>query len=317
MFKKSGGVSDGASGGSVGGGNSEGEKNNPPEGESKVKQKMKTVSQLEILEKTCAMEMYPSEATRAKLSVQFRLSDRQLHMWFCHRRLKYRKVPPLKQQRKDSTLPGSVNGANYKELAAKPDVDGFLVGGTSLKEIQRGCTGDACCVMRLRSCGAIIVGETNMHELGTGLSGINPCYRTNRNSYDPNKITGGSSNGSAAIVSARLCPVALGVDGGGSVWMPASLCGVVGFKLTFGCIPHLGGDGCFMGIWLFLLKVLKTPMKLLDSTRCGFPRASMMSLVHPLSTGSASKFYKCFDGELHFPCSWLFRVLCQVKSKSG
>ncbi|XWS27588.1 hypothetical protein CRYUN_Cryun26dG0129200 [Craigia yunnanensis] len=65
---------------------------------------MKTASQLEILEKTCAMEMYPSEATQAELSVQLSLSDRQLQMWFYHRRFKDRKATPLKRQRKDSRL---------------------------------------------------------------------------------------------------------------------------------------------------------------------------------------------------------------------
>ncbi|XVE83418.1 hypothetical protein DITRI_Ditri16bG0087300 [Diplodiscus trichospermus] len=128
-------------------------------------------------------------------------------------------------------------------IAIKDEIDCSpypTTGGTKWLHKVRPCTGDACCVMRLRSCGAIIVGKTNMHELGSGLSGINPHYGTARNPYDPNKICGGSSSGSAAVVSAGLCPVALGVDGGGSVRMPASLCGVVGFKPTFGCIPHSG-----------------------------------------------------------------------------
>ncbi|XWS29947.1 hypothetical protein CRYUN_Cryun24cG0074500 [Craigia yunnanensis] len=128
-------------------------------------------------------------------------------------------------------------------IAIKDEIDCSpypTTGGTKWLHKVRPCTGDACCVTRLRSCGAIIVGKTNMHELGAGPSGINPHYGTARNPYDPNKIAGGSSSGSAAVVSAGLCPVALGVDGGGSVRMPASLCGVVGFKPTFGRIPHSG-----------------------------------------------------------------------------
>ncbi|XVE86449.1 hypothetical protein DITRI_Ditri18aG0035000 [Diplodiscus trichospermus] len=128
-------------------------------------------------------------------------------------------------------------------IAIKDEIDCSpypTTGGTKWLHKVRPCTGDACCVARLRSCGAIIVGKTNMHELGAGPSGINPHYGTARNPYDPNKISGGSSSGSAAVVSAGLCPVALGVDGGGSVRMPASLCGVVGFKPTFGRIPHSG-----------------------------------------------------------------------------
>ncbi|XP_042972000.1 homeobox-DDT domain protein RLT2-like isoform X3 [Carya illinoinensis] len=81
---------------------SEGEKKKPPEGENKTKRKMKTASQLEILEKTYAAEAYPSEALRAELSTRLGLSDRQLQMWFCHRRLKDRKGPLVKRQPKDS-----------------------------------------------------------------------------------------------------------------------------------------------------------------------------------------------------------------------
>ncbi|PON44449.1 Octamer-binding transcription factor [Parasponia andersonii] len=78
-------------------------KKKPPEGENKTKRKMKTASQLEILEKTYAAESYPSESLRAELSVKLGLSDRQLQMWFCHRRLKDRKATPVqRQQRRDS-----------------------------------------------------------------------------------------------------------------------------------------------------------------------------------------------------------------------
>ncbi|TYJ13792.1 hypothetical protein E1A91_A10G074300v1 [Gossypium mustelinum] len=128
-------------------------------------------------------------------------------------------------------------------IAIKDEIDCYpypTTGGTKWLHKFRPCTGDACCVMRLRSCGVILVGKTNMHELGAGVSGINPHYGPIRNPYDPKKICGGSSSGSAAVVSSGLCPVALGVDSGGSVRMPASLCGVFGFKPTFGCIPHSG-----------------------------------------------------------------------------
>ncbi|KAB2008707.1 hypothetical protein ERO13_D10G107300v2 [Gossypium hirsutum] len=128
-------------------------------------------------------------------------------------------------------------------IAIKDEIDCYpypTTGGTKWLHKFRPCTGDACCVMRLRSCGAILVGKTNMHELGAGVSGINPHYGPIRNPYNPKKICGGSSSGSAAVVSSGLCPVALGVDSGGSVRMPASLCGVFGFKPTFGCIPHSG-----------------------------------------------------------------------------
>ncbi|XP_060675098.1 fatty acid amide hydrolase isoform X2 [Ziziphus jujuba] len=128
-------------------------------------------------------------------------------------------------------------------IAIKDEIDCMpypTTGGTKWLHKQRPCTDDASCVKRLRLCGAILVGKTNMHELGAGTSGINPHYGAARNPYDPSRITGGSSSGSAALVAAGLCPAALGVDGGGSVRIPASLCGVVGLKPTFGRIPHSG-----------------------------------------------------------------------------
>ncbi|KAL2553230.1 Fatty acid amide hydrolase [Forsythia ovata] len=128
-------------------------------------------------------------------------------------------------------------------IAVKDEIDCMpypTTGGTKWLHKVRQCTEDACCVMRLRLCGAIIVGKTNMHELGAGISGINPHYGATRNPYNSSKITGGSSSGSAAVVAAGLCPVALGIDGGGSVRLPAALCGVVGLKPTFGRVPHNG-----------------------------------------------------------------------------
>ncbi|XP_028807830.1 LOW QUALITY PROTEIN: homeobox-DDT domain protein RLT2 [Neltuma alba] len=95
---------------------SEGEQKKPPEGENKSKRKMKTASQLEILEKTYATEPYPSEALRAELSAKLCLSDRQLQMWFCHRRLKDRKAPAAKKPGNESP-PGAVTPA--------PVADGF------------------------------------------------------------------------------------------------------------------------------------------------------------------------------------------------
>ncbi|GFP86444.1 homeobox protein wariai [Phtheirospermum japonicum] len=100
----------GESGGGDGGASVEAEKKNSPDGEPKLKRKMKTPSQLEILEKTYAMETYPSEALRAELSVKLGLSDRQLQMWFCHRRLKDRKAPPEKKPKKNAPSPAVAAG---------------------------------------------------------------------------------------------------------------------------------------------------------------------------------------------------------------
>jgi Asp-tRNA(Asn)/Glu-tRNA(Gln) amidotransferase A subunit family amidase len=99
---------------------------------------------------------------------------------------------------------------------------------------------DATAVARLRAAGALLLGKTNMHEIGIGVTGLSPHHGTPRNPYDPAHYTGGSSSGSAAAVAAGLCPVALGADGGGSIRIPASFCGVVGLKPTFGRVSEHG-----------------------------------------------------------------------------
>ncbi len=99
---------------------------------------------------------------------------------------------------------------------------------------------DATVVARLRAAGALLIGKANMHEVGIGVTGLNPHHGAARNPYDPTRVTGGSSSGSAAAVAAGLCPISVGADGGGSVRTPASLCGVVGLKATWGRISEHG-----------------------------------------------------------------------------
>ncbi len=101
-------------------------------------------------------------------------------------------------------------------------------------------TGDATTVARIRASGALLLGKANMHELGLGVTGLNLHHGPPRNPYGPGHCTGGSSSGSAAAVAAGLCPVALGADGGGSIRIPAGLCGVVGLKPTFGRVSEHG-----------------------------------------------------------------------------
>ncbi|CAI5796421.1 Amidase domain-containing protein [Podarcis lilfordi] len=103
-------------------------------------------------------------------------------------------------------------------------------------------TEDATAAQKLREAGAIIIGVSNMHELGIGTTGCNPnrYHGTARNPYNPQHFTGGSSSGSAAAVASGLCPLALGTDGGGSVRIPASFCGIVGLKGTFGRTSEFG-----------------------------------------------------------------------------
>lgn len=100
--------------------------------------------------------------------------------------------------------------------------------------------GDATVVKRLRDAGALLVGKTNMHEIGILPSGINPHFGAVRNPHNLSHNAGGSSSGSAAAVAAGLCPGAVGADGGGSIRIPASFCGVVGLKPTYGRISEFG-----------------------------------------------------------------------------
>lgn len=99
---------------------------------------------------------------------------------------------------------------------------------------------DSEVVARLRATGAMLVGKTNMHEIGINPNGYNDAYGTVRNPYDPTCDPGGSSSGSAASVAAGVVPAATGADGGGSIRIPASLCGIVGLKPTFGRISEFG-----------------------------------------------------------------------------
>jgi Asp-tRNA(Asn)/Glu-tRNA(Gln) amidotransferase A subunit family amidase len=103
--------------------------------------------------------------------------------------------------------------------------------------ITRVADKDAEPVARLRAAGAIIVGITNMHEIGIGTSGHNPWTGSARNPYNISHLTGGSSSGSGSAVSAGIVPISLGADGGGSIRIPAALCGVIGLKPTFGRVP--------------------------------------------------------------------------------
>jgi Asp-tRNA(Asn)/Glu-tRNA(Gln) amidotransferase A subunit family amidase len=99
---------------------------------------------------------------------------------------------------------------------------------------------DATVVARLRNAGAIILGKTNMHELAFGITNNNPHYGPVRNPYDLSRISGGSSGGSGAAVTAGLCCAAIGTDTGGSIRIPAALCGCVGLKPSLGRVGRGG-----------------------------------------------------------------------------
>lgn len=99
---------------------------------------------------------------------------------------------------------------------------------------------DAEAVRRARLCGAILVGKTQMHEFAWGATSVNPFMGSSRNPWDPRRIAGGSSGGSAVALALRAVPFALGTDTGGSIRIPAAFCGVTGLKPTWGRISVTG-----------------------------------------------------------------------------
>ncbi|KAK1417577.1 hypothetical protein QVD17_26706 [Tagetes erecta] len=170
----------------------------------------------------CAIEEFSNKKPPTPLLISFDPED-------------VRKQAAASTQRFEEGKPLSILDGIF--VAIKDDIDCYphpSKGATTWLHEVRKVEKDAVSVSRLRSCGAILVGKANMHELGMGTTGNNPNYGTTRNPHDLERYTGGSSSGPAAIVASGICSAALGTDGGGSVRIPSSLCGVVGLKTTYG-----------------------------------------------------------------------------------
>lgn len=139
------------------------------------------------------------------------------------------------------------NGDNQGRLAGVPFIakDNFLVFGaetTAASNILKGFTApyQATAIERLEAEGAICVAKANLDAFAHGSSTENSDFFTTKNPVDPERVPGGSSGGSAAAVMLDMAPFALGTDTGGSIRLPASFCGAVGYKPTYGLVSRSG-----------------------------------------------------------------------------
>ncbi len=190
-----------------------------------------TISQIkEILEKTQLEDFYHHYFEFLKKE------DKKIHGFlFFTEDLAYKTIKDLKQKDKNLPLWGI-------PIAIK---DNILIKGercTAGSKILENylATYNATVIEKLKSAGAVIVGKTNMDEFAMGSSTENSAFFPTLNPFDPERVPGGSSGGSAAVVGAGLVPVSLGSDTGGSIRQPASFCGIYGLKPTYSAVSRYG-----------------------------------------------------------------------------
>ena len=138
-------------------------------------------------------------------------------------------------------------------VAVKDEVDltGYrLTKGTKLDFTDKGDR-TAWCLSKWIEAGAVIIGKTNMHEMGLDTTNNNVNWGTPLNPHNQGYYTGGSSGGSACAVAQGICPIAFGVDGGGSIRLPAAFCGMYGLKPTHGRVSARAGPEMWDSVGVF------------------------------------------------------------------
>lgn len=142
----------------------------------------------------------------------------------------------------DSTATGGAGPLAGRPILVKDciDVAGQRTTNGAILRPDHVAVADAAVVERLRRAGAVLIGKAHLTEFCFGATGANAHYGDARNPWDPARITGGSSSGSAAAVAAGMVDMSIGTDTGGSIRVPAALCGVVGLRPTVGRISNRG-----------------------------------------------------------------------------
>lgn len=176
---------------------------------------------------------------------------------------------------------------------------------------------DAMVAAKLARAGAVLLGKTNLHEFAYGITTGNPHYGAAHNPWDLKRIPGGSSGGSAAAIAAGLCVASVGTDTGGSIRIPAALCGIVGLKPTFGrvsaygtvplcpSLDHIGPLARTVGDAAILFSAIagRDP---LDATTLAQPRFKPFATTRDLSSRLKSRFTKKRPLRLGLPKQYFF-----------
>lgn len=159
------------------------------------------------------------------------------------------------------------------------DLEGLPTTLGSLAHAGGSARRDSGAVNRLRRAGAVIVGKTNVPEFCQSATTDNLLGPDTANPFDPQRTAGGSSGGAAASVASGMCTLGLGSDGGGSIRIPASFCGLVGFKPTYGTIRDEGGFRAFSPfISAGPLARYVADARCMHAVLCGGPSASQSSV---------------------------------------
>lgn len=158
------------------------------------------------------------------------------------------RITPEIARRQADEVDRRVKGGEALPLAGVPfavkdlyDVQGLPTTYGSKMFVDRMAATTAPSVQRLIDAGAVLIGKLNLHECAFGFTGQNPHFGDCKNPWDQSRIVGGSSSGSALAIALGICPFTLGSDTGGSIRMPAALCGVTGLKPTYGRVSRAGG----------------------------------------------------------------------------